>query len=87
MKFEIREIDAWNSPDGWDWNQSFHVGEFSTSAASPKCERQAFTRALKRLSGVAFKKNRTRIDDDGYILEIQDRKTGEPLFAAIPMEV
>ena len=80
MKYEVRQIDAWNSPDGWTYNDSFRVGEFHTNARN---EKRAFTRFLNR-HGIVFKKNRTRIEYDGDIYEIQDRKTKEPLFAAIP---
>lgn len=82
MKYEVRQIDAWNSPDGWTYNESWHVGEFRTNARN---EKRALTNFLKR-HGIVFKKNRTRIEYDGDIYEIQDRKTGEPLFAAIPCE-
>ena len=82
MKYEVRQIDAWNSPDGWTWNESYRVGEFRTKARN---EKRAFVRFLNR-HGIVFKKNRTRIEYDGDIYEIQDRKTREPLFAAIPCE-
>ena len=82
MKFEIREIDAWMDCDGWTWNSSYHIGEFTTNA---KNEKRAFTNALARIAGIRFKLNRTIIYDDGDIIEIQDRKTHEPLFAAIPI--
>ena len=82
MKYEVRQIDAWNSPDGWTYNDSWHVGEFRTNARN---EKRAFKNFLKR-HGIVFLKNRTRIEYDGDIYEIQDRKTREPLFAAIPCE-
>lgn len=86
MKYEIRQIDAWNSPEGWTWNESFHIGEFHSNAKTNKAWKRTFTKALQHM-GITFKLNRTLIDcQDGEILEIQDRKTKEPLFAAIPME-
>lgn len=30
-KYEIREIDAWNTSDGWAWNTSYHVGDIETA--------------------------------------------------------
>lgn len=78
--FDVREIDAWNGPEGWTWNESYHIGTMSTAA---KDEKRAFSAFLAR-HGIKFKPNRTRIIDDGEILEIQDRKTQEPLYAAIP---
>lgn len=82
MKYEVRQIDAWMYDDGWTWNESWHIGEFVTNARN---EKRAFTRFLNR-HGIVFKKNRTRIENYGTVYEIQDRKTGEPLFAAIPCE-
>ena len=79
--YDIREIDAWIDPDGgWSWNSSFHIGTMETAA---KDEKRALSAFLKK-RGICFKLNRTIIYDDGSIIEIQDRKTKEPLFAAIP---
>ena len=81
MKYEVREIDALRDDDGWIWNTSYHIGEFTTRA---KNEKRAFCAYLKK-RGVVFKVNRTLIDFDGDVYEIVDRKTGEPLYAAIPV--
>lgn len=81
MKYEVREIDAWMDADGWAWNTSYFLGTFETRA---KDEKRAFCNYLKKTRGIVFKKNRTRIFWDGDVYEICDRKTGEPLFAAIP---
>lgn len=81
MKYEIRQVSAWNDSDGWDYNETWHITDFQTKA---KNEKRAFVKALNKY-GITFKKNRTRIDFDGDIYEITDRKTKEPLFAAIPM--
>lgn len=80
MKFEVREIDAWMEDNNWTWNTSFFVGTFTTNA---KDEKRAFCNFLRK-HGIIFKVNRTLIDFDGSIYEIVDRKTKEPLFAAIP---
>ena len=83
--FEVRQVEAWTDPDsGWYWNNSYYIGAFTTSA---KDEKRAFTRFLKN-NGIVFFKGKTIIDvqDGGFILEIQDRKTKEPLFAAIYKE-
>lgn len=80
MKYEVRQIDAWKDIEGWTWNESWPIGEFTTSASN---ERKAFTAYLKRL-GITFKRNCTLITYDGDIYEIIDRKTKEPMFAAIP---
>ena len=80
-KFEIRQIDAWgNKNDGFEWNESFHITDFETSA---KDEKRAFRNSLAK-AGIYFKPHKTEIYDDGEILELQDRYTKEPLFAAIP---
>ena len=82
MKFEIRQIDAWCDGEAWTYNESFRIGEFSTRAENVK---RAFYRALHGL-GVVFYRVRVIVVDDGELLEIQDRKSGEPLFVAVPMD-
>lgn len=83
IQFEIREIDAWNygEEEGWIWNTSYHMGDMVTKA---KDEKKAFTAWMKRHLGITFKPNRTLIEYDGDCYTIIDRKTKEPLFAAIP---
>lgn len=83
ITFEIRQIDAWNSPDGWIYNTTYSLGSFTTAAQN---ERRAFYRALARM-GIRFYRGRVRTEYDGDVYEIIDRKTGEPLFCAIPQEV
>ena len=81
FSYDVRQIDAWaDAESGWSWNASYHLGTMET-AADP---RQALPNYLRRKHGIIFKRNRTRIACDGDIYEIQDRKTKEPLFAAIP---
>ena len=82
MKFEIRQIDAWFDGAAWTYNESFNIGEFSTKAENVK---RSFCRALHNL-GIVFNRGRVVIVDDGDTLEAQNRKDGEPLFVAIPME-
>ena len=81
-QYEIRQIDAWNSPEGWTWNTSYLMGTMATSAENVG---KALSRYLKQHHGIIFKANRTRTETDGSMFEIVDRKTKEPLFAAIPM--
>lgn len=79
--YDVREIDAWSDLEsGWTWNASYHIGTMETAAEDV---RRALTAYLKR-RGIVFKLNRTIIYDDGSVIEIQDRKTKEPLYAAIP---
>ena len=82
MKFEIRQIDAWPDGEAWTYNESFRIGEFSTKAKNVK---RAFCRALHGL-GVVFYRGCVVVVDEGDLLEIQNRKSGEPLFVAIPMD-
>lgn len=80
--YEVREIDAWMHDDCWAWNTSFIVGTFSTAAQDTA---RAFRHYLKT-QGVTFKRGTTRTEFDGDVYEIVDRKTGQPLYAAVPME-
>ena len=78
--FRARQLEAWgNAVDGFDVNNVWNIGEFSTSARD---EARAFTRYLKRC-GITFRKGCTRIWCDGDNYTIEDRKTGEPLFDAV----
>lgn len=90
--YEVREIDAWaeyDNPDdpdeapSWTWNNSFVVGTFSTAAQDTA---RALYRYMKK-QGVTFSRGTTRTEYDGDLFEIVDRKTREPLFVAIPLEV
>lgn len=80
--FEVRQIDAWRDvEDTWTWNTSYLIGTFRTGA---KDERRAFYNYLRR-QGIAFHRGRVMIEDSyDDVYTIVDRKTGEPLFAAIP---
>lgn len=81
MIFEIRQLDSYLYDNEWTTNTSYQMGELKTNAAN---ERKAFSCFLKK-KGIVFKKNRTRIEFDGDVYTIIDRKTKEPLFIAIPM--
>lgn len=81
-KYEIRQVDAWgNAEDGFEWNTSYHIGDFETVAEDHK---KAFYNALRRL-GICFFPGKVRAEYDGSVYEIVDRKTGASLFAALPM--
>lgn len=81
QKYEIRQIDAWN--DGfWYWNYSYHIGEFKTASQNVN---QPFMKTLKKL-GITFPKGTVYIAYDCDILEVRNRKTDEPYFAAIPVD-
>ena len=83
MKFEIRQIDALFDGEAWTYNESFRIGEFFTKAENVK---RAFCRALHGLGVVFYRGRVVVVVDEGDLLEVQNRKSGEPLFVAIPME-
>lgn len=81
-RYEVRQIDAYLYDEEWTYNTTYRLGTFATySEDIPR----ALRRYLKSL-GVTFVKGRTRTGYDGSVYEIVDRKTGEPLFCAIPQE-
>lgn len=81
--FEIRKIDAWgNEEDGWNWNDSINIGQFNTRW---KDEKRAFLYHLHKL-GIMFQRGKTTVVDCGDLFEVQERKTGRPLFAAMPID-
>ena len=79
-KWEIRQVDAIAYDDGWTYNESYHLGVMKTSS---KHLHRAFTHWLRNTRGIQFGKGTIRIEDQGDLLEIQERKSGRPLFIAI----
>lgn len=84
-KYEVRQIEAWAGDEEgmWTENQSWHMGCFLTRCESREAIGRALTRYLKTKHKIVFKLNRTLIEGDYERIEIVDRKTKEPLFAAI----
>lgn len=82
-KWEIRQIDSIAYDDSWTSNESYHLGEMKTSSKHPH---KAFTNWLRNTRGIRFGKGTIRIEDQGDLLEIQERKSGRPLFVAIYQE-
>lgn len=81
-RYEIRQIDAWgNEEEGYTWNESIKIGEFTTAAADHK---NAFLRALRKM-GIVCQRGKCKVDFDGDIYELTERKSGMPIMAAIPM--
>ena len=78
--WELREIDAWTEPDGnWTWNDSFVLKRFRSDADDLK---RLFLRVLADVRGRPLPRGVFRVDDiDWNILEIQQRKTGMPVWA------
>ena len=81
FEYEIRQIEAWADIEGWTWNDSYHIGNFSTRAENHK---RAFLNALHNL-GIVCKRGACYVAFDGDIYELRRRGTHEPLFAAIPL--
>ncbi len=82
-KWEIRQIDSIAYDDSWTYNESYHLGVMKTSS---KHLNKAFTNWLRNKRGIRFGKGTIRIEDQGDLLEIQERKSGRPLFVAIYQE-
>lgn len=81
LRFEIRQVDAYEDKEScWCWNESIHLSDF-TVASTTNIPRK-FVREFHKL-GVHFAPNRILVYDDGDLLEIVDRKTKQPLFAAL----
>lgn len=77
----ILSIDAWgNQDDGYDWNNWYKVGSVAVEICDkPHAEilQYLFEEGLITLRGM----KECEIEDDQYNLVIQDKNTGEPLFA------
>lgn len=76
----ILSIDAWNSPEGWTWNNWHKVGSVDVSI----CNRShrailAFMRREGYLGAGSI--GRVAIEDDQYNVVIVAKGTREPLFA------
>ena len=64
---------------GWTWNDSFVLKRFRLDADDPK---GLFLRVLADVRGRPLPRGVFRVDDsDWNILEIQQRKTGMPVWA------
>ena len=86
VHIDIREVDAWyyGVDEGWTYNQTFHICSIKTKANNIG---QAILRTLKKRN-IRFKKGTIRVDESTWnIVEIQNRKTGEPLYCGIISEV
>lgn len=82
-RYEVRQVDAWMYDDSWTYNTTYRIGAFATFA-------EDIPRAIRyylKSQGIALAPHATRTEYDGDVYEITDRKTGEPLFVAIPEEV
>lgn len=78
--WELREVDAWaDEVGGWTWNNSFVLKRFRSESINL---RGLFLRVLADVRGRPLPRGVFRVDDsDWNILEIQQRKTGMPVWA------
>ena len=83
MKFEIRFCDSWLYGDNWTINESCYMGKLKTNA---KNEERAIKRWIRKYYGFIRRNNgKLRFTSDGDIYTLEDWKTGEPLYIAIPV--
>lgn len=89
VKFELRSIDAWRGYEGgWVWNASYFLEEgiyMQEGRITPRriCSK---LREMGYLSDAS--KGRIKVDFSPsfeYLIEIQDKNTGEPLFCLMEM--
>ena len=81
-KAELRSIDAWHDIDGgWTWNASYMLEDGIFLHDSQLTTR----RILHHLRNMGYlsaaSKGKVTVCHEWPLLEIQDRKTGEPLLA------
>ena len=87
VKFKLLGIDAWREPEGgWTWNQMFIIADEVLVEKDLLTPRKVLR--FLREAGYLYdaSKGRLRVDMnpgmiDGYLIEIQDRRNGEPLLA------
>ena len=83
VKCEIRSIDAWRFEGAWEWNESFVLESdvyFREDCVTPR-RITAYLRKLDLLSESS--KGRVRVVNEWPIIEIQDKSTGQPVFALL----
>lgn len=77
----ILSIDAWNSEEGWNWNAWYCVGEIDKQEFERIKREEGFITWFIGQGYVMNYPDRLEIEDDGYNIVMQDKETGEPLFA------
>jgi len=81
--YRLLSIDAWRYDGGWTWNNGYPLEEDIYIAPDAATPRRVF-RMLRNSYLSEQSKGRVRLEDDGYNLVIEDRNTGEPIFALEP---
>ena len=82
---KILSIYAWREPEGWTWNNHFHVGAIDRETlATLDTNRKLLAYMRKHGYLSASSAGKVRVVDsndyDGVFIKFQDRGTGEPLF-------
>ncbi len=76
--WDLREVHALYDGNGWVWNESFHFKNvFIGEVESPK---EVFWQECQMLYFENFLR-KCEVVDDGEILELQIKETGEPIWA------
>ena len=78
----ILSIDAWgNEQDGYEWNAWYRVSTISKVEFERIEKEEGFIQWFINKGYVKNFPDKLEICDDGYDIVIQDKETGEPLFA------
>ena len=81
--YTLLSIDAWRDECGWTWNNMFTVEEDIYIADT--LTNRSLLKFMRRNGWLTdYSKGRVRVEDTGYDIEIQDKNTGEPVFAFRP---
>lgn len=81
--WDLREVHAYFDNEGWVWNESFHHKDvFVDDNEDPK---EIFWQECQMFYLQDFLKQ-CEVVDDGEILELQIKRTGEPVLAMIMAE-
>ena len=81
--YELFSIDAWRSECGWDWNNMFSLDKDIYIGSDSITPRKIF-KLLRNGYLSDYSKGKVRLDDTGFDLVIEDKNTGEPIFALRP---
>lgn len=76
--WDLKEVHAYFDNEGWVWNESFHHKDvFVDDNEDPK---EIFWQECQMFYLQDFLKQ-CKVVDDGEILELQIKRTGEPVLA------
>jgi hypothetical protein len=82
-KAHLVDIDAWHDGDGWYWNNSFIV-ERDIFFEDKSLTTRKILNALRKWGYLSNEsKGMVTVQDAWPIIEIQNRKTYEPIYALV----